>query len=121
MHLRRSSLILAALATVSLSSAASAQSLAGKVTDAQNSQPLAGARVSIGGGAQGAIVRSDGTYRLPVAAGTYIIRVSALGYTPITDTVIVGGSGATARLRAPAPLPPGVIAARSAACAANTP
>jgi hypothetical protein len=33
----------------------------------------------------------------------------------------VGDSGATARLRALGPLPPGVIAARSPACAANTP
>jgi len=97
MNWRRSYILLAAgaLATVSISSIASAQSLAGKVTDAQTSQPIIGARVSIGGGAQGAIVRSDGTYRLPVAAGTYIIRISALGYTPVTDTVIVGASGAT--------------------------
>jgi len=81
-------------ATVLSASVASAQSVAGKITDAQTNQPLAGARVSIGGGAQGAISRSDGTYRLPVAAGTYVIRVSALGYTPITDTVVVSGGGA---------------------------
>ena len=33
----------------------------------------------------------------------------------------VGRSGAAARFCAPAPLPPRVIAARNAACAANTP
>jgi Ribonuclease HepT-like len=33
----------------------------------------------------------------------------------------IGGSGAAARLRDAAPLPAGVIAARNAACAANTP
>ncbi len=97
MQLQRSILTLAtaALTGVLASTAASAQSIAGKVTDSQTGQPVAGARVSVGGGAQGAIVRSDGTYRLPVAAGTYVIRVASLGYTPISDTVIVGGAGAT--------------------------
>jgi len=97
MHSRRSSLVLAAaaLAVVLSASVASAQSIAGKVTDATTGQPVAGARVSVGSGAQGAIVRSDGTYRLPVAAGTYVIRVAALGYSPIRDTVIVGADGAS--------------------------
>lgn len=97
MDLRRSFLIVAAttLAVTLSSSAASAQSIAGKVTDAQTGQPLPGARVSIGTGAQGAIVRSDGTYRLPVAAGTVILRVASIGYVPVTDTVIVGAAGAS--------------------------
>src|SRR5215212_5805399 len=85
----------AALAVAVCSTTASAQSIAGRVTDAQTGQPVVGARVSVGSGAQGAIARSDGTYRLPVAAGTYVIRVSSIGYTPISDTVIVSGSGAT--------------------------
>jgi iron complex outermembrane receptor protein len=85
----------AVVATALCSSAAFAQSIAGKVTDSQSGQPVAGARVSVGSGAQGAISRSDGTYRLPVAAGTYVIRVTSLGYAPVTDTVIVSGSGAS--------------------------
>lgn len=96
MAFRRSSFMLTAVvATAFCSSAALAQSIAGKVTDAQSGQPIAGARVSLGSGAQGAISRADGTYRLPVAAGTYVIRVASLGYSPISDTVIVSGSGAT--------------------------
>jgi iron complex outermembrane receptor protein len=74
---------------------ASAQSIAGKVVDAESGQPVPGARVSVGAGVQGAIVRADGTYRLPVSAGTHVVRVSALGYTPIRDTVVVSGAGAT--------------------------
>jgi iron complex outermembrane receptor protein len=74
---------------------AGAQAITGKITDAESGQPLAGARVSVGTGVQGAIARTDGTYRLPVSAGTYIVRVSLLGYTPVRDTVVVGAAGAT--------------------------
>ncbi|HMA19616.1 MAG TPA: TonB-dependent receptor, partial [Gemmatimonadaceae bacterium] len=74
---------------------AGAQAISGKITDAESGQPLAGARVSVGTGVQGAIARTDGTYRLPVSAGTYIVRVSLLGYTPLRDTVVVSGAGAT--------------------------
>jgi iron complex outermembrane receptor protein len=68
---------------------------AGKVTDAATGEPLLGARISIGGGAQGAIVRADGTYRLPVSAGTHVILVSLIGYAPIRDTVVVTATGET--------------------------
>jgi iron complex outermembrane recepter protein len=74
---------------------AGAQSIAGKVTDAATGEPLLGARISIGGGAQGAIVRADGTYRLPVSAGTHVILVSLIGYAPIRDTVVVTATGET--------------------------
>lgn len=74
---------------------AGAQSISGKVVDAESGQPLPGARVSIGTGVQGAIVRADGTYRLPVSAGTHVVRVFSIGYTPIRDTVVVSGAGAT--------------------------
>jgi iron complex outermembrane receptor protein len=80
---------------ISAPAAANAQSISGKVTDAESGQPLPGARVSVGTGIQGAIVRADGTYRLPVSAGTHVVRVSAIGYTPIRDTVVVSGAGAT--------------------------
>jgi iron complex outermembrane receptor protein len=93
MQFQRSILMLAT--TVLTTTIASAQSIAGKVTDAQTGLPVAGARVSIGSGIQGAIVRSDGTYHLPVAAGTHVVRVSSIGYVPVTDTVIVSGAGAT--------------------------
>jgi iron complex outermembrane receptor protein len=82
-------------AFVVCTSALNAQSIAGRITDSENSQPLAGARISIGGGAQGTVARGDGTYRLPVSPGTYIVRVQLLGYTPIIDTVVVSSQGAT--------------------------
>jgi len=78
-----------------LAGSAGAQSISGKIKDAETGQPLAGVRVSVGSGAQGAISRSDGTYRLPVSAGTRVVRVSSIGYAPLSDTVVVGAEGAT--------------------------
>ena len=83
-------LALAAYATPS-----EAQAISGKVTDAESGAPLSGARVSVGSGIQGAITRGDGTYRLPVTAGTQVVRVSYIGYGPVRDTVIVGAEGTT--------------------------
>ena len=74
---------------------AGAQSITGKITDAETGSPLPGARVSVTNGGQAAVARSDGTYRLPVAAGPQVVRVSFIGYTPLRDTVVVGAEGAT--------------------------
>lgn len=63
------------------------------MTDAESGTSLAGARVAIVGAVQGTAARSDGSYRLPVSAGTHVVRVSYIGYTPAIDTVIVGGEG----------------------------
>ncbi|HVD61395.1 MAG TPA: TonB-dependent receptor [Gemmatimonadaceae bacterium] len=77
------------------SAAANAQSLGGKVTDAATSQPIAGARVSLVGTLQGTMTHADGSYRLPVAAGRQVVRVSYIGYSPVVDTVLIGGDGAS--------------------------
>src|SRR5512140_2267586 len=77
------------------STAALAQSISGKVTDAETGDPLAGARVSADNGLHSAVSRSDGTYRLPVSVGTHAIRVSYIGYTPVRDTVAVTVAGVT--------------------------
>ena len=86
---------LVAIGLVISAGTALAQAISGKITDAETGQPLPGARVSIGTGVQGAIARADGTYRLPASAGTYVVRVSYVGYTPLRDTVVVGAAGAT--------------------------
>lgn len=75
--------------------ALSAQTISGKITDQVSTDPITGARVSLVGTSQGVLTRADGTYRLPVTAGTQIVRVSSIGYTPIVDTVVVTGVGAT--------------------------
>src|SRR5713101_7386652 len=76
-------------------SSAGAQSISGRVTDASTGQPLNGARVALSRTLQGTVARADGSYHLPVSAGSQIIRVSYIGYSPIVDTVVVGGEGAT--------------------------
>ena len=64
-------------------------SIAGRVTDSQSGQPIAGARVSLPGQLRGTVTRSDGTFRLTVPAGRNAILVSYLGYSPSRDTVDV--------------------------------
>src|SRR6476646_3505402 len=95
----RSRLAMFALAATALlltgSTAAQAQAISGKVTDAETGAPLAGARISASNGAQSAIARADGTYRLPISAGSQAIRVSFIGYTPVRDTVVITAAGAT--------------------------
>ncbi len=63
--------------------------LAGRITDRQNGQPLFGARISVPGTAQGTVSRSDGTYRLTLPAGPHPIFVTYVGYAPRRDTVTV--------------------------------
>ena len=91
--LNYAALVLAA-AVFTTASTASAQSISGRVTDAATNAPLP-ARVGILGAAQGAVARSDGSYHLPVTAGTHVVRVSYIGYAPVIDTVVVGAQGAT--------------------------
>lgn len=91
---RHSIAFIVAAAFVTAASAG-AQSISGRVTDATSGQPLSGARVSLSGTLQGTVARADGSYRLPVSAGTQIIRVGYIGYAPTIDTVIVGGEGVT--------------------------
>src|SRR6476646_2856090 len=75
--------------------AQSAGTISGRVVDAQGG-PLQGAAVSLAGTTRGAIVRSDGSYRLTAPAGRYAIRARLLGYTPRTDSVTVtAGSDVT--------------------------
>ena len=91
--LNYTSLFLAA-AVLTAASSASAQSISGRVTDAATNEPLP-ARVGILGAAQGAVARSDGSFHLPVTAGTHVVRVSYIGFAPVIDTVVVGAQGAT--------------------------
>lgn len=57
-----------------------AQSIKGKIIDATNSEVLPGAVVKVIGTSYGAIADLDGTYSIELAAGTYEIKVSFIGY-----------------------------------------
>src|SRR5689334_13750297 len=72
-------------------SAQSNGTIIGRVLDTQGA-PLQGATVSLAGTPRGAIVRSDGSFRLTAPAGRYEIRARLLGYTPRSDSV-TGSAG----------------------------
>src|SRR5512147_2090441 len=59
--------------------------IAGRVTDAENGQPLPGVDVTITGTLLGASTNVDGFYTiLNVPPGTYTVRFSLVGYTRTT-------------------------------------
>ncbi|MFN0178607.1 MAG: SusC/RagA family TonB-linked outer membrane protein [Gemmatimonadales bacterium] len=65
-------------------------SIAGKVTDLRNGQPLAGARVQATGTNYVAISNAQGAYTIrAVTAGTYSLRIVMLGYASQTKPVTV--------------------------------
>ncbi|MBA3657584.1 MAG: TonB-dependent receptor, partial [Gemmatimonadaceae bacterium] len=80
---------------MAFASVAGAQAITGKVSDAAGLAPLSGVRIHVVGTTTGTQSRNDGTYRIPVIPGTYVLRVSYIGYVPRTDTVVVGTGGAT--------------------------
>src|SRR5262245_23644372 len=64
--------------------------IAGRVRDIGNQQPLGSAQVELVGTVRGASTNDDGEYRLAgVAAGTYTLRVQRIGYSPTTRSVTV--------------------------------
>jgi TonB-dependent receptor len=72
--------------------------LAGKVTDKKTSEGVIGATVLVTGTTQAAPVNVDGSYTLPLDAGTYSITITYVGYKPLTFPGIVIKSGETTTL-----------------------
>ena len=67
-------------------------SISGTVRDAQDRSPLIGASVILIGAGIGDATDEDGRYVISnVTAGTYIIRAGYIGYTSVSDTLIVTG------------------------------
>ena len=80
--------VLASLASATLSLAQG--TIRGKMTDAQTGETLIGANVVIKTPYKGAMADLDGNYSLEgLAAGTYEVTGSFIGYTPITETVTI--------------------------------
>jgi outer membrane receptor protein involved in Fe transport len=77
--------LLALLCISALAYAGSYGKIAGRVTDAENGQPLPGVGVVIVGSTMGAATNEDGFYTiLNVPPGTYSLRFSLVGYTRTT-------------------------------------
>ncbi|HEX6535301.1 MAG TPA: SusC/RagA family TonB-linked outer membrane protein [Gemmatimonadaceae bacterium] len=71
-------------------------SIAGRITDQDTRQPLAGAQIVLVGTARGTITNDQGQYRLDdVPAGPATLRVLRIGYTGTTRPVTVAAGGTT--------------------------
>ncbi|MGQ0714715.1 MAG: TonB-dependent receptor [Gemmatimonadaceae bacterium] len=88
----------ALLTTLALAATATAQTemgtVTGRVIEASSGTPVADAQVRVVGTTTGVMTRTDGTYRLVLAAGAYELRVSRIGYAASRDSVRVS-AGAT--------------------------
>ena len=63
-----------------------AGTISGKVTDALSNESLPGAKIAVVGKHKGAIAGLDGSYKLPLSAGDYQLKVTYDGYV---DSVYV--------------------------------
>ena len=67
-------------------------SVSGRVSDAQTGAPLAGASVYIADAKTGAVTNANGAYTIRnIAAGSYLMEVSFVGYSSITEQVKLTG------------------------------
>jgi outer membrane receptor protein involved in Fe transport len=74
--------------------------LTGKVTDKKTGEGVIGANVVVAGTVQAAPVGVDGSYELPLPAGTYTINITNVGYKQMSFPGIVVTSGAKTTLNA---------------------
>ncbi|MDO1448635.1 TonB-dependent receptor [Rhodocytophaga aerolata] len=71
------------------------QSLQGKVTDSQSGEPLPGVSVVVQSSNQGVSTDAQGNYTLNLAAGTYQIQFSYVGYDAQTRNVTIASTDVT--------------------------
>ena len=70
--------------------------LRGKVTDRESGEALIGANVTVEGTSLGAATDVNGEYViLSVIPGTYTVKATYIGYSPITVSNIIVNSGLT--------------------------
>lgn len=81
-------LLLAASASW-LGAQAGTGTVSGRVTSAEDGQPLAAASVFIAGTAIGTQTKSDGSYRLQLRPGPHELRIRLIGYQGDRSTVVV--------------------------------
>lgn len=68
-------------------------SVAGVVTDAVSTNPIAGATVAVASVVK--LSNGTGNYSIPLAPGSYTVNASATGYFPASQPATVAASGAT--------------------------
>jgi hypothetical protein len=65
----------------------------GVVTDINTKEPLAFAKVFVEGTEKGGVTDLDGKYKISIPTGSYAVRVSFVGYAPMTKYNITVNSG----------------------------
>ena len=65
----------------------------GVVTDVNTKEPLAFAKVFVEGTEKGAVTDLDGKYKISLPTGSYSVRVSFVGYQPMTKYNVPVNSG----------------------------
>lgn len=95
--MRRPCLLLAlALAPMASARAQTGGLLAGRVVDALNGQPIAGAVVTVEGTGRGAVTDAQGRYAVrDVSSGTYRVVVRAVTFRPLSRDSVQVSSGRT--------------------------
>ncbi len=98
--MRRSSLVLLLGLLLAPGSLALAQAgtagLSGRVVSRVTRSGIPAARVEVLGTGRAGIAREDGTFRIEgLAPGIYAVRLSAIGYLPVTQANVVLGTGKT--------------------------
>jgi iron complex outermembrane receptor protein len=72
---------------------AQAQGLKGSVKDSKTGQGIPGVSISVQGRTTGTVSDGNGNYVLKLQAGTYTIKVSAVGYQVVTESVQIDANG----------------------------
>ncbi|HKC49041.1 MAG TPA: TonB-dependent receptor plug domain-containing protein, partial [Gemmatimonadales bacterium] len=84
------------LCTARLSAQDSTGAISGKVTDGTTQQPIADVSITITGTSHSVVSKSDGSYTLTgLGSGVQHVRVTRIGYSPVTQDVTVNAGGAT--------------------------
>ena len=100
MRVKNFVVVVLALFGVAQSALADGSLLRGVVRDSTTQLPIRAATVRIEGTSQGAITNARGEYSIRnVSRGTATIRVTFIGYTPVTQTVVVDADTITIDLR----------------------
>ena len=65
--------------------------LSGNVRDSADNEPLTGASISVNPGNHISATNIDGHFSLSLPAGTYTLKISYIGYTPLTRRITLSG------------------------------
>ena len=95
-HVGVASVVLAGAAPARTAGAQESGSITGRIVDAATQAPLEAANVSVDGIGRAALTSSVGAFGITgIPAGSYVLRVFALGYAPValTDVIVSPGRG----------------------------